>query len=420
MRQPIHPERIYLDFDGFFASVEQLYDKQLLGRPVGVTPFAGTDHTCIIACSREAKQLGVQNVMSIAEARKQCPDMVFVPQNPDRYRRVHNALLSEISRVIPVDAVKSIDELTCRLDKRDQPDPLDKARAIKAVIAKTFSPAITCSMGIAANRLLAKIACKASKKVSGTGYGNGLLIWQPADMPSPLLPLPLTAIPGISGRMSTRLSLAGIQEMADLLAIQPKHARRLWHNVSGERLWYSLHGYDVQSPPSNRIMFGHGRVLPPGHRGRDAAHTASRLLIVKAARRLRREGYYTSHVSLYLAMKQGGWGSEASLPAVNDDKAILTALENLWAEAPHIKSPEIVRLHVTLSHLTPAGERQTDWIADDDRIRHKWEKVTTAMDALNRKYSRTLTSIGPWVPPPGGYAGGKISYTRIPRAEDFW
>ena len=45
---------------------------------------------------------------------------------------------------------------------------------------------------------------------------------------------------------------------------------------------------------------------------------------------------------------------------------------------------------------------------------------TAAIDTLNRKHGRTLVSIGPWTPPPGGYAGGKISYTRIPRAEDFW
>jgi len=48
------------------------------------------------------------------------------------------------------------------------------------------------------------------------------------------------------------------------------------------------------------------------------------------------------------------------------------------------------------------------------------ERATAAIDALNRKYGRTLVSVGSWLPPPGGYAGGKISYTRIPRAEDFW
>lgn len=69
MRRPVEIERLYLDFDGFFASVEQQARPGLRGRPVGVTPFAGAEHSCVIACSREAKQQGVRNVMSIAEAR---------------------------------------------------------------------------------------------------------------------------------------------------------------------------------------------------------------------------------------------------------------------------------------------------------------------------------------------------------------
>ena len=100
MRKPETIERLYLDFDGFFASVEQQCDKRLRGRPVGVVPFEGTDRTAVIACSREAKAYGVKNVMPIGEAKQLCPDLILVPQKPDLYRRAHNALLSEIETVI--------------------------------------------------------------------------------------------------------------------------------------------------------------------------------------------------------------------------------------------------------------------------------------------------------------------------------
>jgi DNA polymerase-4 len=73
-----------------------------------------------------------------------------------------------------------------------------------------------------------------------------------------------------------------------------------------------------------------------------------------------------------------------------------------------------------LFDLTRASARQLDMLLDDDATRRRWESVTEATDALNRKYGRTLVSVGPWMPPPGGCAGGKISYTRIPSAEDFW
>ncbi len=80
----------------------------------------------------------------------------------------------------------------------------------------------------------------------------------------------------------------------------------------------------------------------------------------------------------------------------------------------------IVRVHVTLLDLSPASARQLDFLINDDAMRQKWEKVTGALDGLNTRYGKTIVHVGPWVPPPGGYAGGKISYTRIPAAEDFW
>ena len=61
-----------------------------------------------------------------------------------------------------------------------------------------------------------------------------------------------------------------------------------------------------------------------------------------------------------------------------------------------------------------------DLFANDDNNRKKWEAVTKAVDSLNSRYGGTVISLGPWQPPAGGHVGGKISYTRIPDAEDFW
>ena len=106
MRKPTEIERLYLDFDGFFASVEQQARPRLRGRPVGVVPFEGAGNRGIlIACSREAKEAGVKNIMDVRTAREKCPDLLLVSQSPDLYRRAHNALLSEIMAVLPIDAV---------------------------------------------------------------------------------------------------------------------------------------------------------------------------------------------------------------------------------------------------------------------------------------------------------------------------
>ena len=75
MRKPSTIEWLYLDFDGFFASVEQQARPALRGKPIGIVPFDGTVHTVVIACSKEAKAKGVKNVMRLSDAKKICPSL---------------------------------------------------------------------------------------------------------------------------------------------------------------------------------------------------------------------------------------------------------------------------------------------------------------------------------------------------------
>jgi DNA polymerase-4 len=413
MRKPDDIEWLYLDFDGFFASVMQQVYPKLRGKPVGVVPFDGTDRTVVIACSREAKARGCKNIMAVREAKQICPSIILVPQEPDLYRRAHNALLAEINTVIPISAIKSIDELTCWLDKRQRQRPHELAKQIKDRLAKYVGPHITCSIGFAPNRQLAKIACKMDKP-------NGITIWTPDMVPEVLYGLPYDDIPGIGERMAKRLHMAGIHDMEKLMKMPAKHMRKIWRSVNGERLWYALHGYEFQAQETERGMFGHGRVLPPEERDLSSAKNIARLLLRKAARRLRRADYYASSLILWLAIDGGSAGRHIRLPYVNDDKAILDALDLAWSEAnKNLSHVKVYRVHVTLLDITPANTRQLDMFVSDDKDRKRWEAVTSASDDLNMKYGKTIVSMGEWKPPKGGHVGAKISFTRIPSAEDF-
>ena len=424
MRKPETIERLYLDFDGFFASVEQQCDKRLRGRPVGVVPFEGTDRTAVIACSKEAKAYGVKNVMKIKDAKALCPDLILVGQKPDLYRRAHNALLCEIETVIPIDTAKSIDELTCILDERGRRDPEGLALQIKQRIGQNIGPYITSSIGFAANRQLAKMACKAGKDASKKvgQYGNGLAIWHPHMMPEPLFKVKLEDVPGVGHSMKMRLAHSQVITTEQLYNLQPKHMRKIWRSVNGERLWMALHGYDIQAMPQKRGMYGHARVLPPESRSINGAYEIARLLLVKAGRRLRREEYYASGLWLWMAIDGGSWFRTIKMPTVNDEQAIMTAHTALWecARRELPRRTTIFRVGVTLMDLSEANARQLDIFNNDDAIRQKWEKANGAMDALNSKYSSTIVHMGEWKPPAGGHVGGKISYVRIPSAEDFY
>jgi DNA polymerase-4 len=417
MRKPETIEKLYLDFDGFFASVMQQAVPSLRGRPVGVIPFetSAANSTVVIACSKEAKAAGCKNVMRVPDARSLCPDIVLVTQRPDLFRRAHNALLNEISCEIPIEMVKSIDELVCKLDSSTIAAPEALARRIKERLRRNIGEYITCSIGFAANRLLAKIACKVDKP-------NGVTIWHPFEMPTPLLALSLEDVPGVGKRIEQRLAQAKILTMADLWNSQPKQLRALWHNVNGERMWYALHGYEIHAMPTSRGMFGHGRVLPPEWRNPEQSLSCSRLLLTKAARRMRRDGFYAGKLWLWLDMRNGAWFGQRELPCVQDDHACLAALSALWqkARAEIPKQAEIIRVGVTLLDLSPANARQLDLLENDDGERQKCELITNTIDRLNRKFGKRVLTLGAWTPPPGGYAGGKIAFNRIPSAEDFW
>ena len=402
MRKAETIEKLYLDFDGFFASVMQQAMPRLRGRPVGVIPFetSAANSTVVIACSKEAKAAGCRNIMRVPDARLICPDIILVTQRPDLFRRAHNALLNEIACEIPIETVKSIDELACRLDKAAIADPQSLAKKIKDRIRKNIGEQITCSIGFAANRMLAKIACKVDKP-------DGVTIWRPEDMAEPLFRLPLSDIPGVGSRMEQRLHQANIFTTRALYNAQPKHLRALWNNVNGERMWYALHGYDIQAQTTSRGMYGHSRVLPPNWRNADHTQSCSRLLLTKAARRMRRDHFYASSLLLALDMRDGGWSGQHALPCVQDDQACLAALEDIWRKArTEIRGKaEIIRVSVTLAELSPANERQLDLFLNDDGERQKCELITNTIDRLNQKF---------------GNAGGKIAYNRIPSAEDFW
>ena len=416
MRRPDQLEVLYLDFDGFFASVAQQCEPRLRGKPVGIVPFdaAPTKSMTVIAVSKEAKKFGVRNVMRVPDVLALCPDIILVPQRPDLIRRAHLTLLSEIEAEIPIDVVKSIDELACTLDQSTSADPQGLSSRIKERLLKNVGEQITCSIGIAANRLLAKIACKVDKP-------NGTTIWHPRDMPGPLLLRPLSDIPGVGDRTAAKLAGRNITTIEALLATNPKQLRALWGNVNGERMWYALHGYSIQAEPTQRSMYGHGRVLPPEWRNIESARDCSRLLLVKAARRMRRDGFAARSLSLWLNGFEDGWGGSMPLASVHDDQACLTALHLLWSRAERALPPKfaIIRCGVMLGDLTPIGIRQLSLFEEDDTDRQKWERVQGVMDGLNFTHGKRVVTLGAWTPPPGGFAGGKIAFTRIPDAEDF-
>src|SRR5260370_41484122 len=105
---------MYVDFNSYFASVEQQLRPELRGKPVAVVPVE-TDSTCANAASYEAKGFGVKTGTPIYEAKRLCPGLICELARHERYVEFHHRLIEEIEQHIPVTAVCSIDEVACRL-----------------------------------------------------------------------------------------------------------------------------------------------------------------------------------------------------------------------------------------------------------------------------------------------------------------
>ncbi len=160
MNKP-HKIILHLDMNAFFASVEQAFNPELQGKPVAIVPGGDYAKSAILTCSYQAKAQGVKNFMRLDEAKRICPGLIAVSVSHHNYYEV-NQRLAEILSVYTEDMeIYSIDEfffdLTDYFKLRPHLQPRDVALEMKAAIASKIHPVLTCSIGIAGNKLLAKV-----------------------------------------------------------------------------------------------------------------------------------------------------------------------------------------------------------------------------------------------------------------------
>ena len=252
---------LYVDFNSYFASVEQYDTPGLRGRPVVVAPVMA-DSTCCLAASYEAKAHGIRTGTGIGEARRRCPGVVVRLARPARYVELHHELMDLIESCAHHDEPGSIDEVACRLigQERERGNAEAIARRIKqALVERNYSPAIRCSIGIAPNAFLAKTAADMRKP-------DGLTVIEQADLPHALHGLALTDLCGIGPSMETRLRQAGIHTVERLCAAPPRELRAIWGGIEGERYWAGLHGIALPARATSTGSIGHSHVLGPALR----------------------------------------------------------------------------------------------------------------------------------------------------------
>ncbi|MEG3144819.1 type VI secretion protein ImpB [Sphingomonas sp. RT2P30] len=423
---PPRPLRwLFLDLNSYFASVEQQLDPALRGRPVLVAPV-DSDTTVAIAASVEAKRYGIGTGTPIWVARRRCRDLIVTPARHERYVEFHDAIVAEIWRHIPVTRVCSIDEVACRLldNENGRDAAIALARRIKAGIRAHVGDCLTSSVGIAPNRLLAKLASDMQKP-------DGLVVLDAEQLPQRLYDLNLRDIAGIGAKMERRLARDGVNDIRQLCERRPRDAGTAWGGTDGDRLWYLLHGVDLPEKATQSRTIGHSHVLSPGKRGVEAVRLTARRLAFKAASRLRRKAYRCRLLILHARFEddKSSWRAAQRLPVTQDSFAILAAFDRLFPRlvAAGRARPgdfQIRMIGVTLAEIEPVAAEQQSLFAlldpDDPLAREtRTLALSRTMDRINRRFGRHAVSLGPLHGGRIDRVGTKIAFGRIPELDEF-
>jgi len=225
---------LHIDMNAFFASVEQQSNPELRGKAIAV--IGAAKRTVITTCSYEARAFGVKTGMNAWEARQKCPQLIFVVGNNRKYAYTSTQIIKIMREYTPLVEVFSIDEafldVTGSLSLFGSPELI--AQKIKARIREQFG--LTCSVGIAPNKLLAKLASDMQKP-------DGLTVIRPQEVARVLERVPIKDLCGIGAKMQQQLSTFGIKTCGELGRFPVEILKRKF-GVTGERLHYMGLGVD--------------------------------------------------------------------------------------------------------------------------------------------------------------------------------
>ena len=229
---------LHIDMDAFFSSVEQKRHPELVGKPVVVG--GGGDPTkrgVVSTASYEARKFGIHSAMPLRTAYKLCPDAVFLPVDYEEYSRVSEKIKEILREFSPIVEDVGIDEAFLDISSLDKPSE-EIAEEIKKRIKDETD--LTCSIGIAPNKLLAKMASDMQKP-------NGLTIITEDDIESRIWPLPVRKLWGVGPKTEAYLKDMGIKTIGELAALSLDRLIEEFGQSYGSYLYEASRGID-ESP----------------------------------------------------------------------------------------------------------------------------------------------------------------------------
>jgi DNA polymerase IV len=394
---------LHVDMDAFFVSVELLERPELRGVPVVVG--GSGERGVVAAASYEARAHGVHSAMSSAMARRLCPHAVFLSGQYHRYAEVSAEVMGVFGEFTPLVEPISLDEAF--LDVAGAERRLGSAAGIASMLRERVRErtGLTCSVGVAGTKFVAKLASEAAKpkaSIDGPVFGSGVVVVRPDETESFLRPLPVQALWGVGPATLARLSRLGVLTVGDLADLPVDNL------VAALGRSHGRHLHDLANGRDERVVDPHRKVRSIGHeetfqRDHHRRETLDRELVAfcdAVASRLRAGGLVGRTVQL--KVKFGDFRtitrSHTLEVGVDDAPALLQCSRALLDQVD--PTPGVRLLGLSVSGLSSPGSRQLT--LDDAVDGPGWEVASRAIDEIRERFgSRAIgpaTVTGPGAP----------------------
>ena len=370
---------LHIDMDAFFASVEQLDNPQLRGKCL----IVGGDSRrgVVAAASYEARKYGIHSAMPIYQARQRCPHLVIAAPRRQRYVEISQAVMAILSNYTPLVEPVSIDEAYMDVSgcRRLHGTPLEIAYKIKNEINAELH--LTCSVGIAPKKFLAKIASEVNKP-------DGLTQIEPGAVDAFIDSLAIEKVPGVGPRAVARLRVMGIDTLADVNRMSVEALEKQFGRF-GRRLVSLARGED-DSPVTPHVAVKSVSSEETLDRNTSDRHLLLRQLLQQSqqvAFQLRKKRLRARTVVLKLKFADFQLITRSRTLAVPTDASatIFKAVASLLVVVPLSNPVRLVGVGATglVSGETPV---QLSLFDSSSQARQNWEKVDRAIDGIHAKY----------------------------------
>jgi DNA polymerase-4 len=372
---------LHIDMDAFYASVEQLDDPALKGKCVIVG--GSSNRGVVTAASYEARKFGVHSAMPIFQAKQKCPHGIFIPTRIKRYKEISENIMSLLKEFSPLVEPISIDEAFMDITgcEKIYGSPVDMALSVKQKIRETVE--LSCSIGVAPSKFLAKIASDMDKP-------DGLKVIFPREVMAFIETLPIQKVPGVGKKMRGKLESIGIRTLGDIQKY-PEETILKQLGKFGARLLELSSGRDETpvEPQSIHKSVSSERTLPEDIDDVDLLRMHLLSQAEEVAKELRRLDTMARTITLKLKhsdFKQITRSVTLSRPT-QSSKTIYEEAVKLLRAYTLAKKVRLVGVG-TSGFISTAVPVQMDLFEEKKEKSESWEKVDRTVDSIARRFGK--------------------------------